>query len=110
MIELTNMNLNYCDEKLGSAVLLMAQSKETLQGRLLSAMLTIHTLRDEDFSPDLVERWREIHRAATRINPSGDEGQFAATTAKMSDDEVRQLIEKIYMLGADVTTRSSRRV
>lgn len=95
--------INYCVAKISEAILEMATSTEGLQARLTKAMLRdINSLHIEDFPLHLIPQFRYIQALTTRADAAGDEEALRATIGKMSDDEARNLIEKIVALFDDV--------
>ena len=74
----------------------MARSQDSLQERLRRAYTynLIH-LRPENVPADEEGTLAEIKRRLTSVPAKGGEGTIAATTAVMSEDDARALIEKI---------------
>jgi hypothetical protein len=80
----------------------MATSTEGLQARLLKAVLKdISSLHIEDFPLHLIPQFRYIQAITTRT-VAGDEVSVQEKVGQMSDDEARNLIEKIVALFDDV--------
>ena len=100
-------NLFYVYEKLGSAVLSMMQSTESLQERLARACiydLTRVSMGKAQLPTELLQQLEVITKSVTSVPGSG-EGSILATTTRMSDEEASSLIEKILILYDDVAER-----
>jgi len=95
--------INYCVAKISEAILEMATSTEGLQARLSKVMAKdMSSLHIEDFPLHLIPQFRYLQAVAAKDSEAGDERAVQATIGKMSDDEARNLIEKIVALFDDV--------
>jgi hypothetical protein len=97
-------DLHHCEEKLYLAVAEMAKSPKSLQERLADAF-TYHLrlLEPEQFPFPLNSRFEHIFSEVTKVNASGKEGRFIASTRAMSDDDAAALIGKVVDLWNDVS-------
>ncbi len=104
------MALEIAWEKLSNAVALMAKSTASLQERLESAYNTFFTISGPSAATrhlpeDLQPEYDAIERELTKVSAQGNEGTLIATLRVMSDDEAKQLIERIVMLYEGVARR-----
>ena len=108
MAKLEGKALNYGWEKLFVAVDGMARSRGSLQERLRDAYVSsLIRLGPGSVPADEEDRLAEIAERLTSVPAKGDEGTVAATTAVMSDEDARQLIEKIVASTATSPRRSA---
>jgi hypothetical protein len=88
-------NLGYVWEKLRLAVLGLARSNWPLPARLGSAYFShLRLLDPADVPEDVGKDLAEIRRTFAAIT-GGDEGVIRAATARLGDEQARDLIEKV---------------
>ena len=92
------------DEKLGSAVYSLAVGPGVVQDRLYDAFLSFHTLEDDDFPAELLDRWQSIYARLTRhADPAPLEdphrrGDVQHTLERTSSNDASQIARDIYDL------------
>ncbi len=52
--------------------------------------------------PELLERWKRVVEECTRIQPTGDEGHYAATINQMQETDAIRIVNEIYSIGSEV--------
>ncbi len=91
-------------EKLSQAVSTIATSQGSLQERLRHAyMPTLSSVGSANVPDDQEEILAQIKARLTSTLAKGGEGGLAASTAALSDEDARQLIDKIVYLYGDVS-------
>jgi hypothetical protein len=66
-------------------------------------------LREEDFTPELWERYQKFHDFLTRVE-GGAKGSFAATAESLTDMEAHDLLVQFYDLSCDVEREYHRAI
>lgn len=93
------MRTGYVMQKLTAAVVEMARDTNSLQSRLAYAvMYGLLQLTTEDFPEHLQPEFEYIRHESTKIVPTGDEGAVEASTRRMPEIQIKQLIERIVIL------------
>jgi hypothetical protein len=83
------------------AVESLAVSSAPIQVRLSNAGMVLVFLRDDEFADaEARATYRGIMDALTTVEPVGEEGSLRASTTAMSDDEARDVAERILALDA----------
>ena len=79
-----------------AAALALAWHRGSLQERLADAYAD-HLLQvtTDDLPPELRPVFRELEEQMNVADPEGDEDPFLVAARRLSDDETRQLIERI---------------
>ena len=97
------MRHSYHREKLGGAVDTLATMAAPIQKRLEYAWLGMHTLMSHPFgTPQLQERWDEIHGFLTADKSDSDKGYVPQTCESLSDEEASAIASKIVDLSMSV--------
>jgi hypothetical protein len=98
--------------KLGQVVSAAMRSDQALHLRLAGCICDLGVLAipmDDNFPPDLKERFDAIMTACTREpDPMGSLGTAVVTASKMDFGEVCQWLDKIHSLYVDVLAREQR--
>jgi hypothetical protein len=93
------MSIDYGREKLFAAVHTCVAHPGPLQDRLLDAWISgLCRLTEPDFTPELWKRFAELRKAMGFEHAKGDEGNWKASTDKMTEGEVRQWLYEILSL------------
>ena len=98
------MSIGYMWEKLYGAMLALARSDGTLQGRLASAYRAMYMLTPKDFPDDELQKAYAVLIHAWRPEePGGVEGTVTPSPAVLSPDQARVIAEKLLLLYTDIT-------
>lgn len=94
------MGIDYADEKYMVAAHLMATGVGRIQDRLMSAVMSFHTLQQDDFpDPEMWTEHESIMEAFTTVRDDAHgRGYFQATLDRMPDEDGRELADRIWNL------------
>lgn len=96
----------YAKEKLFRMIYGLATGTEDIKTRLRLAFFDVPHIKKEIFTPVLQSEWEEISERVRRLGPIQDgegkivTGAFENTINHMTDDEAREIAEKIVNLYA----------
>lgn len=104
------MSISYGWEKFRAALEGMAANPGSLQQRIGDAYVysLIRIRSDEDLPVELRPSFEELKARLTRENAVGDEGDVAATVAKMSDAEAEELAHTIVRIHDQLCAMDAR--
>ena len=88
----------YVHEKLSQAVHALATGLGPIRERMPDALAAFITIGPPDFPEELQGEFEDLIRRASADEAEGDEGNYAATLAGMSDNEVAALANDIISL------------
>ncbi len=93
----------YAKQVLFEAVSSLATSPDRIQIRLERAGKFLNKLhRKDDLLPEYHDEFRAIWREIGSESAVGDEGTIAATTSKLTDEQCRNLAERIFSIYTDI--------
>ena len=92
----------YLYEKLSEAVRALATGLGPLRERMLDALGALITIGPSAFPEEFRRDFTDLIDRATAVKAEGAEGDFAATLARMSDDDVVGLANTIMRLEIQV--------
>jgi hypothetical protein len=90
--------ISYAYEKLFSAVGGMASSPLSLQERLEAAYIGFHPIRPEELPAEVGNQYRKIMELLTADKSDAHRGYVPTTTARMTDDQARMVIQMLVTL------------
>jgi hypothetical protein len=103
------MPIGYGKEKLFAAMHTCVAHPGSLQERLLDAWISgLCRLREPNLTPELWKRFAELKKAMGWDHAKGDEGDWKASTDKMTEGEARQWLYEILSLFQAIMTIERR--
>ncbi len=94
------MGASYAREKLNNAVYSLATGTDTIQRRLVDAMIAMSAVSDRDFEGERLEQWQSIYTRTTATETGPYDGSYQNTLFPMNDDDAVQLARDICELNA----------
>ncbi len=86
----------YADQKFCEAVDAMATSAKGIRERIQGAFLSFSPIQAEEFEDgDLRQRFDDIYKALTSVEPTGEEGSVRATLNQATDAECERIAKMI---------------
>ena len=96
------MGMKDAKEQFSIVVLKMAQSKASLKDRILNAYLKFHLVKPEDLPEGCEKKYKRLMDTLTREEAIGNEGNLVATLNKMSEQELKDIIEEICSISREI--------
>ena len=96
------MGMKDAKEQFSIVVLKMAQSQASLKDRILNAYLNFHLVKPEDLPERCEKKYIRLMDTFTPEEAIGNEGNLMATLNKMSEQELKDIIEEICSISREI--------
>ena len=99
----------YAEDKLSTAVYILATGKGDVRSRLFDAFMEFHPVNSDDFPAELLEDWLWIKKQLTKFGPvygADNEvkmGSVRHTLNRIKNSTGEKIAQRIYNLSANLT-------